>query len=260
MDYLALFLSGKALHAVIRPKRLAAAAGLGALYALAAVLLTNNVSSAVIGAAAGAVCAFGMTALAFGGTMTAVLRHTLTFGAFSVGLGGLMTALCGLYRFPDGAERSSGTLSPLAFAAAAAVSGAVSLGYGCFRSREGSCQEAEVTVRLGGAERTLCCMIDSGNLLREPISGRPVIVTSKRALAGMLPEKFPENAGNVRLRAIPVHAVTGSALLYGFLPDLLLVNGEETDAVIAVREGEGDFNGYDGIVPVVLVKKGRKAE
>jgi hypothetical protein len=106
---------------------------------------------------------------------------------------------------------------------------------------------------------------DSGNLLTEPISGRPVVILRKAlakellspatldALTKMTVEK--NNAVNERIRFVLYESVSGSGMLGAFMPESLSVNGVEVSGWIAVSDNMSLKKGGigDAIVPSALV-------
>lgn len=80
-----------------------------------------------------------------------------------------------------------------------------------------------------GAAVELAAKADTGNALREPFSGLPVIICEEKALGAALPEAVrdflqnPSPAGDVRL--VPFSSMGGSGLLPAFRPDSVYVKG-----------------------------------
>ena len=72
-------------------------------------------------------------------------------------------------------------------------------------------------------------MVDTGNVLVEPVSNLPVIVVERRALQGL-------EAGR-RPRPVPFTSVGGSGILPAFAADAVRVDGREVEAYIAVYDG-----------------------
>ena len=111
----------------------------------------------------------------------------------------------------------------------------------------------KMTVRVGKRSVTLEAVIDSGNLLCDPISGLPVAVTPESAISPL----FTGDAARFfcgngicndelwrrRVRMIPCKTVGGGGLLPGFLPDNVKIGNREVKILIAVsdkldRDGE----------------------
>ena len=109
-----------------------------------------------------------------------------------------------------------------------------------------SCVTVEIT--LNSRHVSLNALVDSGNLLRDPITRLPVIVISRKAAHRLFPhpeEFFPG------MRLISVRTVAGSALMPIFRPTelrLRLSRGwQEIHAVIGLSP-EG-YSGFQALVP-----------
>lgn len=80
-------------------------------------------------------------------------------------------------------------------------------------------------VAYGGVVYTLPARLDTGNSLREPISGLPVIVADLEALreAAEIP--------------IPARTVQGGTVLYALRADMITLDGVPSDALLALSSG-----------------------
>ena len=91
-------------------------------------------------------------------------------------------------------------------------------------------------------------MIDSGNLLKEPLTGTPVIIVEEDELDGILSHEILDNidsiiegkseidldAQNIKFRLIPFTSIgKESGLLLGFKPDFIKIAYEDEDKVIS---------------------------
>ncbi len=245
MDYLALYITGRMTGGRLRPLHMAGAASLGAGFALAVAVYDSaltGVAFRLLEAAATVLMAIAMSVTAGNS-----VRSAIVFIAVNMGLGGIMTAACTFLGQGTGirSEPLTPNASPLLFAFIAAASALVSLVYGHFRQK--SRRHAEVCIRIDGQSFTLNMLVDSGNLLREPISGKAVIV----AAAAKLP--IAEDQLRRRLRLIPSHSLAGERLLTGFLPDAVECGGRELDAVVALDTQNDAFDGCGGIIPAGLL-------
>jgi stage II sporulation protein GA (sporulation sigma-E factor processing peptidase) len=102
-----------------------------------------------------------------------------------------------------------------------------------------------VTIHYAGADASLPALLDSGNLLKDPLSGAPVVVVEFGALRGMLPqevcrvfeERNEEDLGRVlgmvdgpvaaRFRMIPYESLGKQhGMLLGFRPDRVEIGPE----------------------------------
>ena len=258
MDFLSLFITGKLTHSSVRPIRLTISAVIGALYAtLSVVFDSGDIYSRVMWFAAFIFCALTMCRISYS---LGPKRLLPVFLAVNLGLGGLMSILFGAARRSGLVTDRSDGASPLMFLLFMLISGAVSLLYGRLRVFGGKRREVSSRITLLGetAEARLLC--DSGNLLCDPISSKPVIILAPRIFGERLPVELRAGETDVgalsgslcaKLRLIPAQGVTGSRLLVGIVPDEVLVDGNEVDAIIALADGS--YDGCDGIIPEELI-------
>lgn len=132
----------------------------------------------------------------------------------------------------------------------------------------------EMMVEIWEGEKNIicCCLVDSGNLLTDPLSGKPVIlVRRKEALSiisgeyltsfeqGIEENRIPLHMRR-KMRVILAHSAIGKKILFGYIPDNIFLYGREreknkyeVDAILAIAEdGTKDFAGYSGIIPASL--------
>lgn len=111
-----------------------------------------------------------------------------------------------------------------------------------------------VEIRMGSHRLTLTALIDSGNLLRDPVTGLPVIVISRRAAARLtlLP---PPGRLIPGMRLISVRTVAGTTLMAVFRPTAVFM--EERGAWRAVNAIVGlspdGYEGFQALVPASLI-------
>lgn len=282
MDYLCFCLTARLLHRPLSLPRAALGAAVGGVYAVLALLITAGRIAALcvdVG-----VCLL-MCVLVFGSGRTRARGILICTGVYlltSMILGGVMTALytlgnrAGLSELlPTGEDGLSAWL----FALLALSGGVVTLWGGRIFHRSGSVSACRVTVEIDGQTVTFDGMVDSGNLLRDPIGGRPVIVVDRGAVSRILPTDLcsaihsenpfssitAEVATKRGIRFIPTATATGETILVALSPDRLSLtvdtpHGERTapsDALIAVtslpppKGPEG--HRYDALVPSELI-------
>lgn len=115
---------------------------------------------------------------------------------------------------------------------------------------------ATVDVRHGAHHLTLTALIDSGNLLRDPVTGLPVIVISRRA-AMRLVQLPGEGKVVYPFRLLTIRTVSGHGMMTVFHPDsvYLLKNGQwvRTEALLGVSP-EG-YDGFQALVPASLMTR-----
>jgi len=178
-----------------------------------------------------------------------------------------------LLGFPWESIRDSGDGMPVwLFAVLAALSGAATLMGGKFFRSKQSEKTADIEITYGGKTVRLTALADSGNLVRDPISGKNVIVTDISPLAGSLPEEIvravkkrdasilselsPDEARNLRL--VPSRTATGMGMLYALTPERMTVTtvGEkpyEVDALFAPISLGAAAKGFEALIPPELL-------
>ena len=264
MDWLALYLTAKAVKLPVRPLRVSLAAALGAGYALASLLLPDgNILSTFTALAV----PFLLMLVAFGRPRDwrELLRPLIAFWAISFLLGGAATAVS--YLVARWAEREAvigGQVETLPadlpfwglLLLALMVGAVVSL---LLRVRKKL--PKTVTVEVGESADALIALsglVDSGNLLVEPLSGHSVILVD-RSVAAFLPAELAflrdGSAPSLtpRLRLIPYSTAAGEGILYGYLPKVVRVGGKVRAACVAVAPLPEGEHKADAIVPATLI-------
>ncbi len=257
MDGLCLSLTARLLHRRPRVWRLLLGTAVGGIYAVLALFLDVNEWAAL--AVDIAVCLL-MCAAVFGWRdgrgIRGLLGAAAVYTALSLVMGGVMTALFHLCNrmglsdhLPDGGEGIGAWL----FLISGVAGSILSLRGGRFVRRSETVRMCRVTVAVGDASLSVEGFVDSGNLLRDPTGGRPVICVTRDVADGLLsPElsavmasggtdmsALKDPADIRRVRLIPADTATGGGILPGFRPDKVTLTPEggrerSVDAVIAV--------------------------
>lgn len=260
MDLLTLGMTARILQRKTTRLRLCLAAALGGGWAVAALLWGI---SGVPGLLLDLVIAIGMLVIAFRWISSG--RRAVTLGTFfliSFLLGGSMTAMSRL--FADGyAGAAEGQRGGGFLVLALAGSGITLL---CTRvHRHTKHTIRHVSVGLGEHSVNFRALEDSGNLLRDPLSGRGVIFVSpdvlRRLCTGRLGEVFlaqqvdrmphlSEREAR-RLRILPGETVHGRQLMLALLPDTVTVEGERCTALICPGANSMGTE-YEAVLPASL--------
>lgn len=247
IDYLLLLVTGGFAGKPFRRRRLALAAAAGALLAVPAFFWPLHGLPAL--AAKGLLCA-GLCALAFE-TLDPrqllrlgliLLACTLAFGGAALALASV-TAGRGLIQLRGGVPYLDLPLGTLLLSTGAAY-GLLSLVFGG-GGGAGQGGFAQVAVTFNGGEARLKALRDTGNLLRDPVTNRKVIVVEKkrlwplfspeqrRALEGLTDSNAAqvfqqlEREGGGRFLLAPYQAVgRPGALLLTLRPDRVTVDGQ----------------------------------
>ena len=133
----------------------------------------------------------------------------------------------------------------------------------------------KVKIKLNGKEKIFNTMVDTGNMLKEPITGNPVVVVEKMVLYDVMPkeilnntesilggdfEKIPEDIKNEyipKLKIIPFSSLgKQNGMLIGIKPEKLEVINEQSEeeknsAIIGIYNKSltkrGEYNALIGI-------------
>ncbi len=268
MDFLTVYIVGKIMHMPMQLKRYCLSGAIGAVYGVASVFLNG---SSVVGLLINLAVSLLMCYIAF---EKRVFKSAALFYLTGCLLGGGMTALyhllnklfgVGSVTFAGGSETPPLRIPLGWMAAMAAVTGIAAVAGGQIFSRQKAERRVTVFIYSKGKSASFDCLCDSGNLLCDPIGGLPVLILKREKLCELVDRRMREILlGNYclidssdsdvmkKIRFIPANGIGGRAMLIGFIPELIEIDGCPVDACAAVG-GEGEnFGGYDGIVPAVL--------
>lgn len=115
---------------------------------------------------------------------------------------------------------------------------------------------AALTIRWGGVMAHMTALVDSGNLLRDAVTGLPVIVLSRSAAARLL--SLPEEGMLLPgMRYLPIRTAAGSALMPIVHPDAVVVRSENralaVDALVGISPDA--VAGFTALVPSCLLRE-----
>ncbi len=191
-----------------------------------------------------------MTAAAFGfGGIRRFLGRLALLAVISVFFCGTVAAFCQLRR-PAGLYIQNSyiyadvSLLTLLFCATAAAAVSSVLSRRAQRSPDG---EYQLHLRIGGHDMLMPALSDSGNLLQDSFTGKPVAVCGEAALSHWLadyPDAQTACASQRGFRLLTVHTVAGTELIPACSPDFAAVRGQAdreelpVDMLIAVSRSE----------------------
>ena len=262
MDFLVLFCTSKILHIKQKPALLIASSVSGGVYAVAALFIENWLPALLCNIAAAALMCFIAFPRIRGSTYVKCL--TLFYGLSLLTGGGITASYVLLSKLGRGVNVNSDVVPVISdiplgtFCILGAVSVLLSFITGRIFGRQS--EKKEVKVRITGKNGSVeaRCLSDSGSLLREPLSGSPVIVLRLECIKNCVePELYEALSCDCLtkpvqgIRLIPCRGIGENTLLPGFRPVRVAVRGIDRRAVIAVTR-DGDFGGFDGIVPASL--------
>ena len=277
MDFLCFYVSSRIISVKLPTLRAVIASVIGGIYADAALFIPSGFwLSFVIDLA---VC-FVMCTIVFYKKEEKnffSLFPTLVYFSVSMALGGFMTAIFNILNrmgfnkavIDDG---DSDGISVWLFAILALVSALLTLIGGKFFKRRSSVSSVELELVCGGKKRRIQAVVDSGNFLCEPISGKACIAVDIGALLGLVDNQLIDIAKSKelsmlektgqktmrRVRLVPARTAVGESMLIGLRMDAVRIDSGkgmyDTDAIIVMSELERDRCGAKALVPAGLLK------
>jgi len=271
MDGLCFYLTARLLHRRLSLLRIAAGAALGGLYAVAALLLDVGPFAALC-TDLGVCLVICAVVFLQPRTLRQFPSAVAAFLILSMVMGGIMTALYHLLNrvgFSELLPAGDEGIGTWLFAALALIGGAVTLSGGRRARASSALVPCRVRVELNGRVTELEGIVDTGNRLRDPLSGRAVICAERQALAAILPrdlaravsdgrmDEVSASADGRRIRLIPADTATGRGILTGFLPDrvevICLLRGKEEVRVVDAVVAAADLTETLALVPSELI-------
>lgn len=270
MDFLTLYLCAHLLHLPQRTLRAVLAATIGGVYGVASLFFTESALRTVLlnVAVAALMCAIAFMPRRF----SQLCKVLFLFYGIGFLLGGSMTAiyhLCNHYLFADRIYQNGnyqtiqGQTSLSLFVLLASVSALLAVCIGRLLFAKGKKKTAELRVVLDGRALCVQALCDSGNLLCDPVSGRYVYFLQYRESRAWLPpplqaffadpnlqtlSTLPHTEAK-RVRLLYSETVQGKQGLFCLRADRVFVDGEETQALIAiVKTQTQSFGGFAALV------------
>ena len=132
----------------------------------------------------------------------------------------------------------------------------------------------KIKIKINGKEKTLDAMVDTGNMLKEPITGTPVAVVERTSLYDLLPKEILNNTESIlggdfknipedikkeyipKLKIIPFASLgKQNGMLVGIKPEKIKIINEQTEenknAIIGIYNKsltkKGEYNALIGI-------------
>lgn len=254
MNYVSLYLSSRLTHDRTTLIRITLSSAFGAAVGVAvcifgiggALLLVSEVAAAVL---------MSLIAYGFSSVGRLAINSTAVFAVASL-IGGIMTVGDGAVYV--GQSRSAADIFLLAVPAAAIIYLVLGL-----LTKRGGTKVATVVAELDGKKSCFTALIDSGNLVTEPISAMPAILASSDAVGSLTafipPAEIISSGGKERakIRAVPICSHGGTRIEYGIIPDKVVVSvgnrSREVRAVIVPEtRGREDYGGFAATCPISL--------
>ena len=242
VDYLLLLAAGRLAGEVLHRGRLALGAALGAAYA-GAVFLPG------LGFLVHPLCKVGagvLTVLAGYGGSRRLLRVCLVFFAVSAAFGGGIFAIQLLGN--RSLTLSNGILSSpldlkLVLLSAAGCYGLITLLFHRAALHSPRRELAPAVVELGSRRVVLTALVDTGNTLTDPVSGKPVLVAEGSKLDGLFPPGTAPGQAELRDPAMALERLSDAGLRCRLLPYQAV--GVECGLLLALRADRVQVGGED---------------
>lgn len=219
------------------PGRSAAAAAVGGIYGGVCLLPSFR----FLGGTVWRIVFLGiMAVIAFGWNRSAVRRGIL-FVFLSMALGGIALGI-----------GNGGALALIGAAAGVALLCAVG-----FQGKAGSQKYSTVELQLKGKSRRMTALHDTGNTLKDPVTGRQVLVVgadAARDLLGLTPQQLASPVQTMAeakvpgLRLIPYRAVGNPCgMLLAMKMDEVRIDGVRKDMIVAFAPQRLGYDGVDAL-------------
>lgn len=126
-------------------------------------------------------------------------------------------------------------------------------------------RSVEIQLEFGGSKITVEALVDTANLLKEPMSGRPILLIKEEKAALLAPgvptslDKMVKADGrfSAKVFLVPITTSGGSKMLVGFRPDKITVLGKknyEVDAALAIDTERGTYGGFSALMPAAALE------
>ncbi len=234
MDAIALYVSARLCSAKISIKRIVLASTIGGIYSVVSLLLGLRLyfEIAVFMLVCVIMCAVALCPDSF----LVAFKYSIVMFVASAMLGGIMTVAYGAFNsffYPYIESEDGIDLNPLIFALLALISMSAAL-FLCSLHGSGNLPDrCEIKVTIFKKELVATGIFDSGNMLKDPLSGRSVIIADANLLTGILSKTFLDGAYNnntmllysleekekKRFRLIASKGIGGSTYLWGIIAD-----------------------------------------
>lgn len=280
MNYIILFGTGYIIKLKIKHWRILVSSSLGAVYAILAYMGIFPLYANIVVKIILSLC---MVYIAFNPkNIKAIIKELALFYLVSFALGGCAFALLYIVRPQDIFMKDGvyiGTY-PLKIALLGGVVGFI-ITYVAFKVVKTRMNKNEliyeIVLKINEKELTTKVMLDTGNMLKDPISNNPVVLIEKKILYNILPKELLENTKNMlggdfknnedleneyrtRLRIIPFTSVgKQNGMMLGIKVDEIKIITDideiiNTNAIVCVYEKEFSKRGkYFGIMGMDLI-------
>lgn len=268
MDYICLYITAKILKHNVSAKKYIISSIVGGLYSVLSLFLSPNPVIAII--IDGLVCLI-MIAICFyskGENLKLLLASSLLYIGISMLLGGVMTTIFNILNRLDldFGELSDDGAHTYAFAIIAIISAAISVKGISIITKKNRHKEYFVTVIMNKKVCKLLGFVDTGNLIKDSISGKSIIFIDRAAASEIIDPSVEEKfyRGEIlfpRSRLIPISTANGSSMALIFVPDSVTLKEKSqqdtkefhVDCLISLTDIKGE-DAANAIIPEDIIK------
>ena len=275
MDYLCLYICARILRRKMNLLKMILAAAIGGIYSIISLIINlNGLFSFTLDVFVCIIMCFIVFAEKNRRT-SSTLACSFLYVGISMMTGGTMTAIFNLLNrldLPIDAIGEDG-ISPYLFLILAIISGIITLCGGNFLSRKSTISTCTLTIRIKQNEAIFKALCDNGNLARDPLGGKHIIIVDRKILAQIADISFfdelasgktPKTIPYRNTRIIPIKTAVGISPLVAISPDKLTVEAYDSrkkqiltrdlDALVAPSDIGDIGDGCNAIIPTEILK------
>lgn len=118
---------------------------------------------------------------------------------------------------------------------------------------------AKIKISILGKETVTEALVDSGNLVCDPIDSSAVVIVKRSAISDLIGNKciLEDEKLKTKIRIVPTKTVVGEKILIGIKSDYISIEMENLkfeNTTIAIDEEEGTFGGYSALLPSCFIE------
>ena len=236
---------------------------IGAIYACAAVFITNIWISLLLGTV---VFALTFVIILKRASFMRRVKLMIAFFLFLVIIGGIVYFLyCAFDKYLPSRDTEVQNRSFLIFSVILLLTIALIRFILNVISNARSERRLQLQISLLGREISCEALVDTGNLLKDPIDSTPVVLIKEKAASGLFPDGIPQiYEGTISkelkryIRLIPIAHNGITDIKAGIRPDraAVLINGkyEEVRIEFVIDEEGGTFDGCEALMPAAAIE------
>lgn len=261
MDFLCFYITEKIRYSKLKYIRVLLASAIGGVYSVASIFIKSYKAPLCIASL------ILMCIIAFyrkGEKLLSLILPSSVFLLSSALLGGIMTAIFNFLNEIklDLNDIGENELPIWLIAVTFAVSVLSSKISGRYITKKASRSTAEIYIKINGRRLTLKAIYDSGNLLKDCFSGKPIIIIDEKYTKHFFPsfnvldldslDKLP-NKERPLLKVIPCNTVNKTGIIIAIKPQALRIKAEkniiDADALVSFGNISGAEDGIDALLP-----------